>query len=131
VSNSDLSPNTLRFLSQHIHSLEQLEVLALLHTSPSRHWTAKEVCDEIRSNLASIVQQLTLLSSQGIIEAKPGNEGSAQIYRYNPKDNNVHVQIMETIQSYQTHRIKVIEAIFRNDSGPIQGFADAFKFRRG
>jgi len=127
VSNDNLTPNVQRFVAQYIQSLEQLEVLALLFGEPSKEWTAQEVYGRIQSSAISIANQLEILRTQGFLEMKPG---APPRYRYKPSQEEIHVALLETIQTYQLRRVKVIEQIFKNDAGPIKGFADAFKFRK-
>jgi len=103
-------------------------VLVLLSGSPSKEWSVAEIYNSIRSSQASVAKQLALLLEQGILEEK--ERAGERMYRYCPKDEGIHLAIMETVREYQNRRIRVIEAIFQDDTGPIQGFADAFKFRK-
>lgn len=120
-------PNSVQhFLSQYIRSLEQLEVLLLLRSSPNRSWTSVEVYEIVRSSRSSVEERLENFVLLGFL-AK--NDGSPPTFRYAPKEN-LGAAVDETASAYQTWRLRVIEAIFTPPVDAAQRFADAFKVRK-
>ena len=122
-----LPPAVRQLLSRYIRSVEQLEVLLLLHSQPKRAWTADAVYDVIRSSKSSIAQRLATFTADGFLAEEAG---SPTTFRYAPKDEALRAAVQETATLYQTRRIRVIEAIFAPEVDPVQSFADAFKLRK-
>ena len=122
-----LSPAVRRLLSRHIRSVEQLEVLLLLHGQPSRFWSAKEVYDVVRSSESSIVERLSAFTKLGFLVEE---NGSPPTFRYAPQEQDLRSAVDEAAIAYRTWRIRVIEAIFAPEVDPVQSFADAFKLRK-
>ncbi len=114
-------------MRRHIQSLEQLEVLLLLHRQPERAWTASEVYDVVRSSQASITARLHAFTADGFLVTAPGPPPT---FRFSPQDQNLRAAVDETATAYQTRRVRIIEAIFAPAADPVQSFADAFKLRK-
>ena len=49
MSESGLSADVERFVAEHIHSVEQLEVLLLVQRTHPREWTAAQIVAELRT----------------------------------------------------------------------------------
>lgn len=127
MSSDALPAPVKQLLARHIQSVEQLEVLLLLHSQPARAWTAPEVYDVIRSSEASIAARLQAFTAAGfLIEEK----GPPQTFRYAPNDRDLRSALDMTASAYQTWRVRVIEAIFAPETNPVQSFADAFRLRK-
>lgn len=126
MSNDAIPTQVRQFLGQYIKSVEQLEILLLLANSPQKEWTAAGVYAVIRSSERSVAARLEEFKEQGFFENKPGPPAT---YRYAPKNEMLRSGVAETAKLYQERRVRVVEAIFSPDIDPIQGFADAFKFR--
>jgi hypothetical protein len=113
------------FISAHIASVEQLEVLLLLRREASRSWTGAEVARELRLNAESTTARLEDLHARGLIE----HEGSGS-YRFS-RDGSVIRVVGELARSYADARVSVINLIFSKPVDKLRSFADAFKFRGG
>jgi len=125
---TDPLPGTVReLLSEHIQSVEQLEVLLLLRNSPQRAWTVDEVYEVIRSSHSSIQGRLLKFVSDGFLTEE---KGPPQTFRFAPRDLNLHSSVEQTATAYHGSRVRVIEAIFAPEADPAQSFADAFKLRK-
>src|SRR4051794_33844416 len=98
------------FLSEHIHSISQLEVLLLLQGDPNREWSPAEVGAELRTSGNSASQLLDDLTARGFLvvlkrEATP-------YFRYSVKNEWLGKNVSELAAIYRTFRIQIIELIF-------------------
>ena len=127
MASDDLPPAVKQLLARYIRSVEQLEVLLLFAGQPGRAWTAAEVYEVIRSSKSSITDRLQAFTADGFLAEE---RQSPPAYRYAPKSQELRRAVEEVARVYQTHRIRVIEAIFAPVVDPVQSFADAFKLRK-
>lgn len=126
MSHETLPPAVKQLLSTHIRSVEQLEVLLLLHSHPDRSWSAAQVYEVVRSSTLSVAARLEAFTATGFLMKA---EGAPATYRY-ASQSALCSAVDETAHAYQTWRLRVIEAIFAPESDPVRKFADAFKLRK-
>ncbi len=120
----ELSSDVRAFLGRNVGSVEALEVLRLLHSSPEKSWSLEALNERLRSSLASIALRLESLQSSGLV-ARAG-----ACFRYLPTNPELERLIDELIRRYQESPARVISAIYGNPAtDPVAGFADAFKFK--
>ena len=127
MASDDLPPPVKQLLARYIRSVEQLEVLLLFAAQSNRTWTATDVYEVIRSSKTSIADRVKGFTNDGFLAEENGTPPS---FRYAPKSEDLRRAVEETARVYQTHRIRVIEAIFAPVVDPVQSFADAFKLRK-
>ena len=113
-------------IHEHIDSVEQLEVLLLLHRRRERDWSAIEVSEELRTNSQSTGLRLEDLVQRGLI--KPG--GRADAYEYGPRTAALDRAVEGVARDYEIRRVSVITLIFAKPLDRIRTFADAFRIRR-
>lgn len=121
-----LSQAVRSFLREHIHSVADLDLLALVSGAPATLWTVPALDHALRSNEQSIVKRLTEFCRSGLVEKV---EHSAEGYRYRPQDQALEAAVAETVREYRTRPVLVIETIFQPDRDAAQSFADAFRLR--
>jgi hypothetical protein len=125
---ADQLPHAVRqLLARYIRSVEQLEVLLLLHGEPHRSWSAADVYSVVRSSEPSIASRLEAFVKDGFLARE---EGMPSRYRYAPQSTDLRSAVDATAAAYKTWRIRVLEAIFAPPGDPVQSFADAFKLRK-
>ena len=125
MSESGLEPDLVRFLEAQITSVEHLEVLLLVSSSPEHWWPVRAVNDLLRSNEESIRKRLSELYRAGLLE----KEQSGESYRL--KESPELQKFMERLKiAYKDFRVRVIETIYAPKSSPISEFSRAFDFRR-
>jgi hypothetical protein len=122
-----ISEEVRAFIAEHIQSVEQLEVLLLLHADPTKEWSAEAVSQEIRSDPVSVAHRLTDLYSRGLLTVK---EGFRLLYRYSPHTKQMERTVTALAQAYTLHRIKVIDLIYSGPRNKLLLFADAFKLKK-
>ncbi len=113
------------FIVNNIDSVGQFEVLILLQKTPTTHWTAEMVSQELRTNASSAASQLRELEKRGFLRA----EGESAYY-YFPLTTQLDSSVRSAIELYKERRIKVIDLIYNKPAERIKGLAGAFKLRK-
>lgn len=109
------------FVNKNITSVEQIEVLLILHANPDRVWTVGEISAILRSSPYAIESRMPGLIAAKL--AKAGDEG----FQY-AASGRAHA-FVETLQDeYSARRFSVIEMVFSKPD-PLQSFADAFRLK--
>ena len=121
---SALAPEVRAFITRHIVSIEELEVLLLLHDFRDRDWSAAEVNDRLRSHEPSIAKWLETLVASALIRAEGGR------YRIAPPAEELDREITAVAEAYRTRRTKVIEFIFSKPNENLLSFVRAFDLRK-
>jgi hypothetical protein len=126
VATEEVPEKVLRFLDSYIDSIEQLRVLLLLYSDPSRIWTTAQVTAELRSSDTSIVKRLEDLYARGVLERRPELGGA---HRFTPCTEELVDAIDCVARENQVRPYRLIEAIYSRPNRALRDFADAFKFR--
>jgi len=120
---ADGIPDTIeRLIAEHIHSVEQLEVLLLLRRS-ARAWTAEEVAAELLTHRDSVAERLEDLTGRGFASR------DGERYAYAAGDAARDRAVDELAGYYARRRVTVIGLIFSKPSDTIRTFSDAFRLR--
>jgi predicted transcriptional regulator len=111
-----------QFITLHIQSLEQLEILDLLAKSPEQTLRLPVIYQGIQTNAQSISDRLkNFVSAQLVIEENGG-------YRLSPKYVPITMELMEI---YKQRRVSVIELIYKRPASPsLREFSDAFRIKK-
>ena len=125
VFEQELPPSIRSFISSHVRSVEQLEILILLSRQANTAWTVQKVYDAILSTPQSVERWLDEMVRNGLLEKMTEPAAS---YRCTA-DAGLISQMRELGDIYRTRPVRVIEAIYRRDSTAAQSFADAFKIK--
>lgn len=120
---SDFPASTRDFITRHIESVEELEVLLLLHEAHDRSWTATEINDRLRSQESSIAKWLEALVGLGL-----ARQGGSR-YRFAPASEELAREASALAEAYRERRIKVIELIFSKPNESLLDFVRAFHLR--
>jgi hypothetical protein len=126
VASNNLPPHLLDFISRHVQSVEQLEILLLVSRPPITPWSPGTVYEKILSSPRSVERWLEELTRTGLLERVSDPEGS---YRRS-QDDQVGAQISTLGEFYRTVPVRVIEAIYKREASAAQSFADAFKIKK-
>jgi hypothetical protein len=120
-----LPQDVLHFIKEYIDRIASLDVLLLLHSTPTRAWTANEVSNEMRSSPRSAEGTLNTLQSRGLL-AKEG-----ETFRFRPRSTDLEEKTARLAECYRLRRIAVLTAIFSGPNEAVRSFAEAFRFRKG
>jgi hypothetical protein len=114
-----------RFLSLHIDSVEELEVLLLVRRSPGRSWSAGDMARELYSHPTSIEQRFHHLLGSGLLrESAPGH------VQYAPRSAELDQVVARVADAYHERRVAVISLIASKPIENVKAFSDAFRIRK-
>jgi hypothetical protein len=122
VARREFSSEFQTFINKNINSVEQIEVLLILHANPERVWTIDEISAIMRSSPNSIRSRLEGLAARKLSVAVP-NAG----YRY-AASGRLHGMVEQLAEEYGQRRFSVIELVFSRPDAA-RTFADAFRLR--
>jgi len=120
-----LSPDLLQFIARYIHSVEQLEILCLVSSAPSRPWTVAEVFHEIQSSEKSVTASLRKFEQDGFLKAKENGT-----FNFSPATPALTDLVHELSRLYRERSVAIVESIYRRPLQPIENFAEAFRLRK-
>ena len=112
------------FISSHIVSVAQLEVLLLLRAAADMPWLAWEVARALVTQPEAAAGWLEDLRQRRLASESEGT------YRYTPANEELDGIVDALAESYANYRVAVIGLIFARPSERITSFADAFRIRR-
>jgi predicted transcriptional regulator len=113
------------FLLQCIDSVEQLEVLLLLHRTPEQAWSPETVAQALYSNPGSIQRRLAGLHANGLLAST-----ASSAYRYQPKTSALDATVRLLADTYRERRVAVITVIASKPMENVRAFSDAFRLRK-
>jgi hypothetical protein len=120
---ADVTDDARRLITEHIHSVEQLEVLLLLRAAPDKEWSAAEVARALVSQPDTAETRLADLARRRLLKRKDDT------YRYAPVAKTDKA-VGDLATAYATRRTTVIGLIFSKPSDAVTSFSDAFRLRR-
>jgi predicted transcriptional regulator len=121
-------PETVRdFLSTHIRSMSELEVLLLLQRDPSRWWTAHQVNAELKSSLESASTHLEHLCLAGLLQQRKVAESAEQEYRFHADEAHLATIAQLATALSRGWVAAIVDAIYAARRNSIRDFADAFR----
>jgi hypothetical protein len=127
LADTGISEGLQRFVAQHIHSVEQLEVLLLLRKSPEREWTAGEVSRALSSHPHSVETRMLDLRARGLVASREGDREF--VFRYAP-EAGLDALVDELARAYGERRTSVINLIFSKPIDSVRTLAEAFRLRK-
>lgn len=121
----DVIPEDLReLLRRSVHSVWALELLLLMRANASQTWTAEQLAKDLRASHAVVLGILPQFIADGfVVESEPGR------FVYRP-EASLGNKIGRLDAIYRQNPVALVREIALNPNPKIQGFADAFKFRK-
>ncbi len=126
AANNSLAPDVEAFIRERISSVEELEVLLLLHASGGKSWSAAEASQQLYRQVDSVSARLESFRATGLISSDGQNPPR---YRYDPASRH-HSTVLNLEQAYKERKDTVIRLIFETPRDHLRIFSDAFKIRR-
>jgi hypothetical protein len=109
LTGSDLPENVRKFIFEFIDSVEQLDILLLMHAHRDQYWNAKTLSHELRSNVNSVQARLQKMSNLGLIQENPQAAGD---FQYGPQNAEWDKTITDLAEIYPTKKHRVLELVF-------------------
>lgn len=127
MADANITAEVEQFVTKHLDTSEQVEVLLLLHSAPERTWSVDAIYQKILTSRESVGRQLELLCARGLAEVRNAEPG-AYAYRAQSPELEAAVKSLAAIYRQSPHRI--IQLIYSKPSSAIRSFADAFRLRK-
>jgi hypothetical protein len=108
-----------------IRSVWALEILLLMKRQPERVWSKAALVQELRASTTLVQDNLGSLSAAGLIREEQ------QGFVYGPASCALAQSVDELEATYRQRPVSVVNLIVGASTDNVQGFADAFRFRRG
>jgi hypothetical protein len=115
-----------QFISRHLRSVEQLEILVLLWGKPSATWSVQSVYEVILSTRPSVERWLEEFTDMGFLKK---TTDTPPLYQFSAA-GEAAATVGALAQLYKIKPVRIIEAIYRKNRDAAQVFADAFKLRK-
>jgi hypothetical protein len=115
------------FISQHIGSILQLELLLQLAGDPDREWTPPDAAKFLYVEPTVALGLLEGMRQRGLVAATGDAEPR---YRFAPTQPQDAAKVAQLAQFYRDRRVTLIGYIYSSPNNKLQNFADAFRFRR-
>lgn len=119
-----LPPNVRQFISEHIRSIAQLELLLMLRRNRDKAWSVEEAARQLYTAATMTQPLLESLRAIGLTSISSGT------YTYAPKSAEMEQVVGELDKLYQERRVTVINLIYSAPVEKLQNFADAFRIRK-
>jgi hypothetical protein len=110
------------FVREQLRSVWAVELLLMLRREPSRAWTAPQLVAELRASANLVEDNLAAFERSGLAV----NDGAGS-WRYSPANPVLDQLAARLDAAYRERPVAIINLIARPD--PVQGLADAFKWR--
>ena len=127
MSQGDITPEIRRLVAEHIDAADQLDILLLLHATPDRAWTAREVSESVFTVPTAATMRLEQLRQAGFLVSTGGADPS---YTYQPATPGLASQVDALAAVYRVNRVAVIQLVFQKAADPLKSFSNAFRIRR-
>jgi predicted ArsR family transcriptional regulator len=125
VSGLDLPPDLKAFIFACIDTVEQVEMLALLHGS-REPLSAEVVSTRVGVPTPAARHHLEVLSARGLLHVEVGAEAR---YRYHPKSDELRRYADQLIHAYAASRMLVLRLVAQNAKSSLKSFVAAFRLR--
>lgn len=111
------------FVREHVRSVWALELLLLLKRDPERCWPPAELVRELRASTNLVNDNLARFERGGLVI-----RDDTECFRYAPA-SPVLAGLSERLEAAYRERPVAIINLIAAPPDPVQGLADAFKFR--
>ena len=97
----------------------------MLFNNKDREYSAKEIAKEMRSNEHSAQNQLSELTSNGLLAAVDDHK-----YKYWPVSPDLDEKVKKLAELYNEMPVAVVTTIYEKPRDILKDFSDAFKFKK-
>jgi predicted transcriptional regulator len=122
MSSIEIPTEVKDFVFHNIDSVEQLEILLILHADSTKWWSSEEISGQLRSNRNSVEKRVQFLIKQKLVVVR--SEDSK--YSFQPADPRAQHTVDLLSEAYRVQKYRILEIIF-SPMKRSRDFADAFK----
>lgn len=127
VSRAEIPASVVQFVTEHVRSVDQLEVLLLLMQSPDKWWDAPSLARELMIDIDSARRALERFASQNLLAIAVTGDVR---YRFQPGDMRLR-EVAEAFNvAYRSNRLAILNLVTGRPQRSIGDFAQAFRIRR-
>lgn len=133
MATDEIPDDVRRFLSEHIESYEQLEILVLLQKQPGSALTSAAVAATSSLPESAAEVGMTELHRSGLLERRV--IGNVAEFRYRPQSQDTVKTVEHLVKTYRESPIQIVKlmnanAIERVRTSAMRAFANAFVLDR-
>lgn len=121
----DIPERVLRFLSERIDAVPQLEALLLLWQEPSKAWSVDEIARRVYVSPETSQQILRSLQTRQLAISDDGAG-----YRYSAAWDGSGTLMAEVASTYRRHLVRIATFIHSGASASVRDFARAFHLKK-
>lgn len=122
----EVSYELRQLISQHLETMEQVEVLLLLARNEPRAWSVDDVASELRWSQRGAQQCLEELARGRLVRRVGSGAGATYEYAPTPPDRE---SITTLMRLYDTRPLLLGRLIYDRPPTVARSFADAFRIR--
>jgi hypothetical protein len=126
ANHREISPGVMRFIAEHVDTLEKLELLKLMTDSEGRWWDAASAAEALGMTTGAARQLLERFAAQNLLEIRVTGDVR---YRFQPGDPRLEASAREFANAYRTNRLGILRLVTKSPDS-LRDFADAFRIRR-
>ena len=123
----DIPSSVIRFVTDHVGSLEHLELLLLLMQTRERWWDAAAVSKELGLRVDAASRALDHLASHNLLAIRITGDVR---YQFQPGEPTLADSAALFAEAFRLNPIAVLQLIPPPERRSIRDFADAFRIRR-
>jgi hypothetical protein len=116
-------PDLAAFVREHVRSVWAVELLLLMKRDAERVWPVADLVRELRASHSLVIDNLQRFERSGLAIRDEGDG-----WRYAPASPVLGAFVEKLEAAYRERPVSVINLIAAPPD-PVQGLADAFKFR--
>ncbi|HEY8614875.1 hypothetical protein [Phenylobacterium sp.] len=116
-------PEMLEFVREHVRSVWALELLLLLRRDPDRCWEPADLVRELRASQSVVQDNLARFDRGGLVR-----RDDAGCYAFAPA-GPLLAELCDRLEAAYRERPVAVINLIAKPASPLQGLADAFKFR--
>jgi hypothetical protein len=127
VTKASVPPDVERFIDRNIESVEQLEVLLLLHHSADRFWSVDQVASELGLSPISTAPILDQLCARNLLDVKTTSD---VMFCFKPTSDELRRGTKQLADAYRVARLAVLGKVAGRSRSAVRDFAAAFKLTK-
>jgi hypothetical protein len=115
------------FIIDRLESVAELEALLMLRQVAPKQWDARALAGRLYISETQTEELLSTLCEKGLAKVEAAEP---PLYRYEPATPELALILDGLARIYAAHIVPVTNLIHSKPKHKVQGFADAFKFRK-